>query len=97
MITKNKPGRSEKYLDYIRSRPCCVCQARPAEPHHTARGGTSVKGSDFSAIPMCRGHHREVGDSGVETFQRENNISIAIAVAKHLITWADENWADKEK
>ena len=96
MIPKNKPGRSEKYLDYIRSRPCCVCQAKPAEPHHTARGGTSVKGSDFSAIPMCRGHHRELHDGGVETFQCEYGL-ISIPVAKHLITWADENWADKEK
>ncbi len=94
MLAKNKPGRSKRYLEYIRSQPCCICQATPAEPHHTVGGGTALKGSDFAAIPMCRKHHREVEDRGVETFQRENHISISTVVATHTIAWLDIHFSD---
>ncbi len=96
MIPKHKPGRSESYLEYIRSRPCCVCQTKPTEPHHTVCGGVGLKGSDFAAIPMCRKHHREIEDRGVDTFQRENQINISTVVATHTIAWLDLNYADKE-
>lgn len=97
MLEKHKPGRSAAYLEFIRLRPCCVCQESPAEPHHTICGGMSLKGSDFGAIPMCRKHHREVEDRGVDTFQRENHIDITRIGFICLVAWADLNWADKEK
>lgn len=48
---------SEKFLNYIRSLPCCICGA-PSTPSHMK----SVKfadGSDALAVPACivNGHH----------------------------------------
>lgn len=58
---KNQQVRSEDYLDYVRSLPCCIGdEPPPSDPHHVQRaglGGISLKPSDFFAIPMCRSHH----------------------------------------
>jgi|TARA_R100001530_G_scaffold133856_1_gene107847 hypothetical protein len=96
MLAKNKPGRSGAYLDFIRSRPCWVCQSKPVHPHHTVRGGVGLKGSDFSAIPLCPKHHRELHDKGIRTFESNNKVCIATITATHTIAWLDLNYADKE-
>jgi hypothetical protein len=65
------PERSPDYLVWIRTLGCVVC-ARVSggvtviEAAHTnALGprGMGQKTSDFSAIPLCSGHHRENLDS----------------------------------
>ena len=65
------PERSPEYLAWIRTLPCAVCAKGSAaaifvEAAHTnAMGGRGLgqKASDFSAIPLCCGHHRENPDS----------------------------------
>src|ERR1039458_829658 len=61
------PDRSPEYLAWIRTLGCVVCSrasrgATVVEAAHTnALGprGIGQKTSDFSAIPLCSGHHRE--------------------------------------
>lgn len=89
MITKHKPARSEEYLDYIRRKPCWVCQGN-SEPHHTGERGVGQKGSDFSAMPLCTKHHRECHDMGKDTFQERYEVVLAEAVAKWLVRWCDK-------
>ncbi len=58
------PIRSVKYLDWIRSLACVVCERQgPSEASHTGPHGLSVKSSDFSSIPLCHLHHRTGSDA----------------------------------
>ena len=65
------PERSPEYLAWIRTLECVVCSrvsggATLIEAAHTnALGpkGLGQKTTDFSAIPLCSGHHRENLDS----------------------------------
>jgi len=68
-MPKPETYRSEKYLKWIRSRPCPYCCKR-SEPHHIRRSywgaGTSQKPHDFVAVPRCRDHHGPDFEDGVE-------------------------------
>jgi hypothetical protein len=75
-----------------RSVPKCARGARPDKPgggatvieaaHTNALGarGMGQKASDFSAVPLCRGHHREYPDSyhrlGEPEFVRQHRIDV---------------------
>lgn len=55
---KNKPWRSEKYLDYIRAMPCLRCgKPGPCDPHHVSvkNQGWGTKPPDYQAVPLCSG------------------------------------------
>ena len=88
---KEPPGRSEEYLSYIRGLPCCVC-GKSAEPHHLGTGGMGMKGSDFSAIPMCRKHHDEA-QAYKKEFHKDSPF-LWRCVADNLVRWADRNWSE---
>lgn len=70
-IPKPKTPRDPKYLAFIRSKPCCICD-KPAEPHHESglgdSGGMALKCSDYFAIPLCRFHHDQRDGLGFESF-----------------------------
>ena len=82
------PDRSPDYLAWIRKLPCLICSrasggATVIEAAHTNALGTrglGQKTSDFSAIPLCSGHHRKDRDSyhrlGEERFARAHRISL---------------------
>jgi len=89
-MTKPKAAaRSPEYLAYVRSKPCWVCQNAPSEPHHTQRGGTGLKGSDFSVVPLCRACHGEVHQIGRNTFENKYDIHLNDAVVKYLVLWVE--------
>lgn len=59
--------RDEKYLDWIRQQPCCICGDNVhVEAHHPRVGllnadpGMAQKASDKWALPLCGRHHREL-------------------------------------
>lgn len=61
----------EDYLDYVRSLPCLVplCREGPSDPHHLkAVGWRQGKRNDYTASPLCRQHHSEVEQIGMEKF-----------------------------
>ena len=82
------PDRSPEYLAWIRTLPCLVCSrvsggATVIEAAHTnALGprGLGQKTTDFSAIPLCSGHHRENRDSyhalGEQGFSHTHGINL---------------------
>jgi len=61
MMLKLKPVRSEAYLSYVRSLPCCHCAAEgPNDAHHLigfGRGTMGGKADDMLAVPLCRECH----------------------------------------
>lgn len=79
MFPKPKTYRSEKYLAFVRTQPCCVCKnPYGSQPHHTEKSGTSMKGTDLSCIPLCERHHIEIHQTGEETFEQQYNTDIII-------------------
>jgi hypothetical protein len=54
--------RSQKYLDWVRKQPCCVCEFPEAEAHHIKGvgnfSGAGLKADDILAIPLCMACHR---------------------------------------
>jgi hypothetical protein len=64
--------RSPDYLDFIRSRLCCLCLSEATEPHHAIRhlfgvgsGGIGLKGSDYLCMPICRVCHMKMHAGGL--------------------------------
>lgn len=58
-------GRIEdrSYLNWVKSLPCCVCNAPADDPHHIVVPGfkgMGTKSPDYWAIPLCRTHHDEL-------------------------------------
>jgi len=61
--------KNPKYLEFIRSLPCIICRNPATEPHHirsrlfvpeAMRGGTGLKPSDYTCVPLCHKHHHDV-------------------------------------
>lgn len=62
MLPKPTTPRDPKYLDWLTTLPCLHynkdCMG-DVVAHHTATGGTGIKGDDFSCVPLCVVHHNE--------------------------------------
>lgn len=54
---------NDKYLQWVKSQPCCVCGAIADDAHHLigyGQGGMGTKAHDLFTIPLCRVHHDEL-------------------------------------
>ena len=77
MFPKNKRIRDKKYLGYVRSFPCCVCNIKDdtIAPHHI---WYRAKCPDYKTVPLCYNHHK--GDKGVhdgkETFHEYHGLDL---------------------
>jgi hypothetical protein len=54
------PARSLRYLEWIRTLPCCVCgMPGQSEAHHEPpKGIGGGHSTDYDAVPLCLGDHR---------------------------------------
>ncbi len=59
---------SKKYLDFVRTLPCCHTGQTPAEPHHIIgvdkMGKMGGKNGDITAVPLSREVHEQVHRDG---------------------------------
>src|SRR5439155_8860613 len=61
--------RDRAHLKFVSTQACLVCGRQPSDPHHlsfTQPRAFGRKVSDEFAVPLCRGHHREVHRTGDE-------------------------------
>jgi hypothetical protein len=61
--------RDREHVKSVAKQPCLVCGRRPADAHHLRFAQSPTLGrkvSDEFAVPLCRGHHREVHRCGDE-------------------------------
>lgn len=82
MISKRKPIRDKKHLQFVSELPCLKCDSSPCDPHHLKTmtdGGIGIKPSDSWAVPLCRAHHTELHNQGEKTF-----FVSKLAAARHL-------------
>lgn len=52
---------SKKYLEWVKTLPCCVCGGPADDPHHLIgignMGGMGMKAPDSLTMPVCRRDH----------------------------------------
>lgn len=63
------PIRSKRYLDWVRSRPCCICGGtQDIHAHHHGRreggGGMGIKTCDLHTVPLCQTCHGQWHQQG---------------------------------
>ena len=62
MRFRQPPIRDDRWLRYVRTLPCCSCQADPpSEAHHHAPYGEQRAGQrthDIWAVPLCHSCHQ---------------------------------------
>ena len=106
---KCKAWRSPEYMRWISQLPCCMCVPivrflatygdtgiRLSDPAHSGSdGGTSMKSSDSSCIPLCRMHHNQFdgqekcpsGEVGRAAFIRYYGLPVDDIVAELNHEW----------
>jgi len=68
-IAEPKRLRDKAHLKFVASQPCLVCGRQPSDPHHLRFAqprAIGLKVSDEFTVPLCRGHHRQIHQSGNE-------------------------------
>jgi DNA recombination protein Rad52 len=87
VIAEPKRLRDKAHLKYVASQPCLICGRQPSDPHHLRYAqppAIGLKVSDEFAVPLCRGHHRQLHQAGNELGWWENLKIDAIGIAKDL-------------
>ena len=86
-IAEPKRLRDKAHLKFVASQPCLICGRQPSDPHHLRFAqprAIGLKVSDEFTVPLCRGHHRQVHQTGDEKAWWENLQIHALETAKHL-------------
>ena len=68
-IAEPKRLRDKAHLRFVASQPCLICGRQPSDPHHLRFAqprAIGLKVSDEFAVPLCRGHHRQLHQAGNE-------------------------------
>lgn len=80
-----------KYLDFIRSKPCCACGNSRTISHHIRsikhipnllKGGIGLKSSDYACIPLCSICHDTIHKNPSEI---EEKIDISKTIIQCLV------------
>jgi len=86
-IAEPKRLRDKAHLKFVASQPCLICGRQPSDPHHLRFAqprAIGLKVSDEFTVPLCRGHHRQLHQTGNEAGWWENLKIDALATAKDL-------------
>ena len=68
-IAEPKHLRDKAHLKFVASQACLVCGRQPSDPHHLRFAqprAIGLKVSDEFTVPLCRGHHRQLHQTGNE-------------------------------
>jgi hypothetical protein len=79
--------RDKAHLRFVASQPCLICGRQPTDAHHLRFAqprALGLKVSDEFTVPLCRGHHRQVHQTGNEVAWWEDLEINALEIAKGL-------------
>ena len=79
--------RDRTHLKFVASQPCLVCGRQPSDPHHLRFAqprAIGMKVSDEFTVPLCRGHHRKLHQTGNEVAWWEERKIKPLEVAREL-------------
>ncbi len=97
-IGEPKRLRDKAHLRFVASQPCLVCGRQPSDAHHLRFAqlqALGLKVSDEFTVPLCRGHHRQVHQTGNEAGWWVDLDINALEVAKGL--WAESRGLRKSE
>jgi hypothetical protein len=86
-IAEPKRLRDKAHLKFVASQPCLVCGRQPSDPHHLRFAqprAIGLKVSDEFTVPLCRGHHRQVHQTGDERAWWDSHRVNALEIARGL-------------
>jgi len=86
-IPEPKRLRDKAHLKFVASQPCIICGRQPSDPHHLRFAqprALGLKVSDEFTVPLCRGHHRQLHQTGNEVAWWANFKINALAIAEGL-------------
>ena len=86
-IAEPKRLRDKAHLKFVASQPCLICGRQPSDPHHLRFAqprAIGLKVSDEFTVPLCRGHHRQLHQTGNEVAWWDDQNINALEVAKGL-------------
>ena len=87
VIAEPKRLRDRAHLKFVAAQPCLVCGRLPSDPHHLRFAqprAIGLKVSDEFTVPLCRGHHRQVHQTGNEEAWWESLRINALEIARGL-------------
>lgn len=68
---KSSRVQNVEILAEVRKRPCQVCNRRGVDAHHIKTKGSGGPDSEWNLLPLCRIHHSEVHQSGLDRFTQK--------------------------
>jgi hypothetical protein len=86
-IAEPKRLRDKAHLKFVASQPCLVCGRQPSDPHHLRFAqprAIGLKVSDEFTVPLCRGHHRQLHQTGDERAWWDSHRVNALEIARGL-------------
>jgi hypothetical protein len=86
-IAEPKRLRDKAHLKFVASQPCVICGRQPSDPHHLRFAqprAIGLKVSDEFTVPLCRGHHRQLHQTGDERAWWEGQRVNALEIARGL-------------
>jgi hypothetical protein len=86
-LPEPKRRRDKSHLRFVASQPCLVCGRHPSDPHHLRFAqprALGLKVSDEFTVPLCRGHHRQLHQTGDEQAWWKDISVDALVVARRL-------------
>lgn len=82
-LSKSPVFESERYLQWVRSRPCIITKQYGVDAHHTLR--KSQGKNDLSAVPLRHDLHMEFHASDPVEFEEKYGICFKTAVISTLM------------
>jgi hypothetical protein len=79
--------RDKAHLRFVATQPCLVCGRQPSDPHHLRFAqprALGLKVSDEFTVPLCRGHHRLLHQTGNEVARWQELRIDALGIAREL-------------
>jgi hypothetical protein len=86
-IGEPKRLRDKAHLRFVTTQPCLICGRQPSDPHHLRFAqprAIGLKVSDEFTVPLCRGHHRQLHETGNEAAWWEDLNINALEIARGL-------------
>jgi DNA recombination protein Rad52 len=87
VIAEPKRLRDKAHLKFVATQACLVCGRAPSDPHHLRFAqprAIGLKVSDEFTVPLCRGHHRQLHQTGNEQAWWEQQKISALKTARDL-------------
>jgi hypothetical protein len=86
-LAEPKRLRDKAHLKFVASQPCVICGRQPSDPHHLRFAqprAIGLKVSDEFTVPLCRGHHRQLHQTGDERAWWDSHRVNALEIARGL-------------